>query len=125
MDLVCVDDLDEYASETDDELEGLAQDLYHRLLEDFGSNPDDEARGVGLLSRLSGHDDPTMIARLIESDFLLDDRVISCVAIVKFAGESNSGAFATVDIVVATAAGGLRLAYAANLNGTLTGGVVA
>jgi hypothetical protein len=125
MDLVCVDDLDEYASETDDELEGLAQDLYHRLLEDFGSNPDDEARGVGLLSRLSGHDEPTMIARLIESDFLLDDRVISCVAIVKFAGESNSGAFATVDIVVATAAGGLRLAYAANLNGTLTGGVVA
>lgn len=124
MDLVCVDDLDEYASETDDELELLAQDLYHRLIEEYGSNPDDPTRGVGIMSRLSSTDDPLMIARLIESDFLGDDRVISCVAVVKREGASNEGTFATLDILVATAAGSLRLGYAANLDGSLSGGVV-
>lgn len=125
MELVCRDDLDEFASETDDELEQLAQDLEHRLLEEYGSNPDDEDRGVGLMSRLSGTDDPTMIARLIEADFHKDERVLTCVAQVKRRGRAdNSGVFADVDITVTTTDGLLKLGYAANADGALTGGVV-
>lgn len=124
MDLVCRDDLDEFASETDDELEQLAQDLEHRLLEEYGSNPDDEDRGVGLMSRLSGTDDPTMIGRLIEADFLKVERVLTCVAQVQRTGVGNEGAFASVDITVTTTDGLLKLGYSANADGTLTGGVV-
>lgn len=124
MDLVCLDDLDEFASETDDELEQLAQDLEHRLLEDYGSNPNDEDRGVGLMSRLSGHDDPIMIARLIEADFVKDERVFTCVATVALAGVGNDGVLATIDVEVTTSAGLLKLGYTAKADGTLSGGVV-
>lgn len=124
MELVCRDDLDEFASETDDELEQLAQDLEHRLLEDYGSNPDDEDRGVGLMSRLSGTDSPTMIGRLIEADFLKDDRVATCVALVTHTGSDASGVLASVDITVETTEGRLKLGYTASSDGTLDGGPV-
>jgi hypothetical protein len=124
MDLVCQDDLDEFGGETDDELEQLAQDLLHRLLEDYGSNPDDEERGVGLMSRLSGTDSPTMIARLIEADFLNDDRVLTCVATVALVGAGNTGAVATLSITITTTDGLLKLGYTAKADGTLTGGIV-
>jgi hypothetical protein len=124
MDLVCREDLDPFAAETDDELEQLAQDLEHRLLEDYGSNPDDEDRGVGLLSRLSGTDSPLMIARLIEADFLKDDRVLTCEAIVELAEGGNAGTVATVDLKVTTSDGLLKLGYAVGSDGALTGGVV-
>lgn len=123
MDLVCLDDLDEFASETDDELEQLAQDIEHRLLEEYGSNPDDEDRGVGLLSRLSGTDDPTKIARLIEADLLKDERVLTCAALVTLTTSGNSGAFASVSITVTTSDGLLKLGYSVSADG-LTGGVV-
>lgn len=124
MDLVWRDDLDEFASETDDELEQLAQDLEHRLLEEYGSNPDDEDRGVGLMSRLSGSDEPTKIARLIEADFHKDERVLTCVANVALTGDKASGVLARLDLTVSTTDGLLKLGYAANADGTLTGGVV-
>lgn len=124
MDLVWRDDLDEFASETDDELEQLAQDLEHRLLEEYGSNPDDEDRGVGLMSRLSGSDEPAKIARLIEADFHKDERVLTCVVNVALTGEKASGVLANLDITVSTSDGLLKLGYAANADGTLTGGVV-
>jgi hypothetical protein len=123
VDLVCLDDLDEFASETDDELEQLAQDIEHRLLEDYGSNPDDEDRGVGLMSRLSGHDDATMIARLIEADLVKDERIFTCVATVSLEVDGNAGALATLDLEVTTADGLLKLGYTANADGTLSGGV--
>ncbi|MDB4946238.1 MAG: hypothetical protein JWP97_5772 [Labilithrix sp.] len=123
MDLVCLDDLDEFASETDDELEQLAQDLEHRLLEEYGSNPDDEDRGVGLLSRLSGSDDPTKIGRLIEADFVKDVRVLACIAKVVLGGAGNGGAVAQLAIEVTTDDALLRLGYSVGADGTLTGGV--
>lgn len=122
MELVCRDDLDEFASETDDELDQLAQDLEHRLLEEYGSNPDDEDRGVGLVSRLSGSDNPTMIGRLIEADFCKDERVLTCVAVVTLAGSGNAGSVATVDVTVTTNDGLLKLGYSVTADGTLTGG---
>jgi hypothetical protein len=123
VDLVCLDDLDEFVSETDDEHELLAQDVLHRLLEEYGSNPDDEDRGVGLLDRLSGHDSPIFIARLIEADLVKDDRVLTCVADVRTTGLGNEGAVAEIDITITTAIGLLSLGYTVNADGTLTGGV--
>ncbi|MGK3987469.1 hypothetical protein WME99_30800 [Sorangium sp. So ce136] len=48
-DLVGFDDVDAFATETSDPLEEFKQDKYHRLTEEYGSNPDDTDRGVGLL----------------------------------------------------------------------------
>lgn len=124
MDLVCLEDLDEFASETDDELEQFEQDVLHRLLEDYGSNPDDEDRGVGLMSRLSGSDDATLIARLIEADLIKDERVLTCVASVTMLGSGNEGVLATIDITVETTDTLLKLGYSVNADGTLTGGVI-
>lgn len=124
MDLVCVDDLDEYASETDDELEQLAQDLQHRLEEEYGSNPDDEDRGVGLASQLSSAADPLMLAGLIEADFLKDERVLTCTAAVAITSAGNEGATARVDIEVTTSDASLKLGYDVGADGSITGGVV-
>lgn len=123
MDLVCLEDLDEFVSETDDEHELLAQDVEHRLLEEYGSNPDDEDRGVGLLDRLSGTDSPATIARLIEADLLKDDRILTCVADVRTTGLGNEGAIAEIDLTITTAIGLLSLGYTVNADGTLSGGV--
>lgn len=124
MDLVCLDDLDEFAAETDDELALFAQDLEHRLLEEYGSNPDDEDRGVGLMSRLSGTDEPSMIARLIEADFFKDPRVLTCVVDVQRTGGGPTGVIAHLDITVTTNDGLLQLGYDARSDGTLEGGIV-
>lgn len=123
MDLVCRDDLDEFASETDDEFEQLAQDLEHRLFEDYGSNPDDEDRGAGLLSRLSGTDSPAMIGRLVEADFVKDERVLSCACTVTRSAANAAGVAANVAIEVRTTYGLLKLGYAVNADGTFTGGL--
>lgn len=124
MDLVWRDDLDEFASETDDELEQLAQDLEHRLFEAYGSNPDDEDRGAGLRSRLSSSDDPIKIGRLIEADFTKDERVLTCVATVDVRNAGNSGAAATIGIEVTTTDGLLTLGYSVKADGSFTGGII-
>ena len=76
-DLVCDRDLDLFGRETDDPLEILGQDLYHRLAESYGSNPDDVDRGVGLGGMLSGALEDVDLQSAIESDFAKDDRVAS------------------------------------------------
>lgn len=125
MDLVCLDDIDDFASETDDELVQLEQDLYHRLLEDYGSNPDDEDRGVGLLSRLSSSDDPRKLGRLIEADFSKDERVDGVTALVDVTTNGNAGAVAKIAIEVTTSDALLKLGYSVLADGTVTGGRVA
>lgn len=75
-DLVCDDDVDPNAAETTSDLQTLEQDIYHILLEDPGSNPDDPDRGVGVPSLLSG--DTSVLAtipRQIESQLLNDERI--------------------------------------------------
>lgn len=100
-DLVCLDDVDPFAAETEDELEILWQDLYHRLLEDYGSNPDDPDRGCGLANALNAPFDPN-VGRTIEADFRKDDRVLGVQATV--AEGSVSGDW-NVDIQVVATAG--------------------
>jgi len=97
MDLVCYEDVDLFAAETSDEWEILEQDLYHRLIEEPGSNPDDPDRGVGISNLLSGVVRPELFARLIEADFLKDDRVASCKATI--APRDSAGAY-DIEIVV-------------------------
>lgn len=75
MDLACLDDLDPLGNEVSED-EALLQDLYHRLIEDPGSNISDPDRGLGALSWLSGVVDPTYGAR-IEAEFRKDPLVTS------------------------------------------------
>lgn len=77
-DLVCVDDLDPFASETTSDLQNLTQDVLHLLRELPGSNPDDPTRGVGVEAYLSGP--LTAFARLpsiIDAQLSTDDRIDS------------------------------------------------
>lgn len=125
MELVCREDLDAFASELDDELEEFAQDLDHRIDEDYGSNPDNSDRGVGLSSRLSGTDAPSLIGRLIEADLSKDERVLSCTAkVTRSTAVTAEGVVARVAIEVTTTAGLLKLRYEMTAAGTMTGGVV-
>lgn len=75
QDLICSSDLDLFGRETTDPLEVLAQDLFHRLTETYGSNPDDVDRGVGIVDALSGIVEDRDIGAEIRADFLKDDRV--------------------------------------------------
>jgi len=75
-DLVCLDDMDPFASETTSDLENLWQDVYHVLLQDPASNPDDVDRGLGVVNLLSG--DTSVLAslpRTAEQELLKDDRI--------------------------------------------------
>lgn len=75
-DLVCVDDLDPGGSETTSDLQALQQDLYHILVEAFGSNPDDPNRGIGVEGLLGGTSaNLQAAASSIDSQFRKDDRV--------------------------------------------------
>lgn len=84
-------DLDLFGRETDDELLVLEQDLFHRLVELYGSNPDDVNRGVGLGSMLSGIANDVDPGAAIESDFAKDDRVVASRATVTPLADSSGG----------------------------------
>jgi hypothetical protein len=53
-DLVCTDDLDPNGAETTSDLQALAQDLYHLIIETPGSNLADPTGGLGIEGILSG-----------------------------------------------------------------------
>lgn len=84
-------DLDLWGRETTDELEILDQDLFHRLIELYGSNPDDEDRGVGVTSALSGIITDRDIAGEIRTDFAKDDRVTSTAVTITPIPETTGG----------------------------------
>lgn len=78
-DLVCLDDLDPFASETTSDLQSLEQDVYHILIETAGSNPDDETRGIGVEQLLSSSaSNFTMITQIIDTQLSKDDRIDTC-----------------------------------------------
>jgi hypothetical protein len=80
-DLACVGDLDAFGSETGSDLETLEQDVYHILIEEPGSNPDDPTRGIGVESLLSGDISVLQaVPRQIEAQLMKDDRVDQCKA---------------------------------------------
>jgi hypothetical protein len=74
VDLKCFQDLDPFATELDDPLSELDQDVFHILVEPPGSNIDDIDRGIGIEEALSGRLDP-MLARRIEAQLQRDERI--------------------------------------------------
>lgn len=78
-DLLCVDDLDPRAKETDpNSLESLSQDLYHRVSTARGQMPDDADYGidlVGLLHRPTTQTELLAMAGEVSAECRKDDRV--------------------------------------------------
>jgi hypothetical protein len=75
-DLRCLEDLDRFAAETTTELENLDQDVLHILMEDYGSNPDDITRGIGVPNLLSASTRSIAhITTLVETQLRKDDRI--------------------------------------------------
>lgn len=54
MDLLCLDDVDEFGREIDDPVEELFQDILHLVFESYGTNPDAPTRAAGADDALSG-----------------------------------------------------------------------
>lgn len=75
----CYADVDRFGAETLDELEDLEQDLYHRLIEQRGSNLDDPDRGLGIEDMLSGTVESTWKTK-IEAELRKDERVTAVAA---------------------------------------------
>lgn len=111
-DLVAFDDLDEFGAEIATPLQGLEQDLYHRLIETRGSNLSDPTRGLGIEDALSGPVDRDLAAR-IETEFLNDPRVRKVQATVTEieGGDSNAGGSLRIEIEVEADEGELALGF--------------
>ena len=90
IELLAYDDLGTFGEETSDELVMLDQDLYHRLIERPGSNPDDPNRGLGLIDRLSAPDDPNLSAEA-EAELRKDPRVLAVTVSVAAMPDTPSG----------------------------------
>lgn len=116
MDLLCWDDLDPFGTELNDPLAELEQDLHHRLSEEYGSNPDDLDRGVGIGNRLNGTDSITDVATDIEADFRKDNRVRRCQATITKGDEPGEY---LIDIRVEATEGVLALGYTFDGQGNL------
>lgn len=75
LDLRCLDDLDEHASEITDPLESLIQDNYHRIITPPGQNIDDPDFGLGIQRMLSGSTaDLASMGPRIEAELRKDPR---------------------------------------------------
>lgn len=75
-DLVCFDDVDPLASETSSDMQNLAQDVYHIILEGLGTNIDDPTRGVGVQNYLSGTQAQfSAVTSIIEAQLREDPRI--------------------------------------------------
>jgi hypothetical protein len=117
FDLVAYNDLDPLGSECADPLQELEQDLWHRLIETYGSNPDDPDRGVGLYGRLSKAEDP-QLGRDIQLDFQKDPRVDSVAVTLTYTGLA-AGIACQVDIAVVGDAGELGITVVKTTDGTI------
>lgn len=109
MDGLAFDDLDDQGRELDDPLQELEQDVVHILLETFGSNPDDLARGIGLGGAISGNAKRVPhIKSQIESQLHDDERIqnASC----EITPTDSRGAY-RVDLTLVVAGQTLGLSY--------------
>jgi hypothetical protein len=75
-DVVCYLDVDAFGRETASDLETLAQDVFHRLLETPGSNIDDPSLGIGVEEMLSGGlEQLDQVTRRIDQQLAEDPRI--------------------------------------------------
>jgi phage baseplate assembly protein W len=107
-DLLCIDDLDPNGGETTSDLQSLAQDVYHILLEPLGSNLDDPARGVGFAGLLSAPSTKlAAAANICDSQLRKDSRIQgSQTTLVQ-----NSDGSYSVSVQITVAGGVLPLSY--------------
>lgn len=93
-DLVCIDDLDPRAKETDpNSLETLAQDLYHRVSTSRGQMPDDPDYGIDLIEFLHRPTTTTELlamAGVVSGECRKDDRVSDVETTVTFDSKTDS-----------------------------------
>lgn len=110
-DLVCLDDLDKNANETTSDLQTLAQDIFHELIELPHSNPDDPDGGIGADQYLSGTEDQIQaLPNIIENVLGRDDRIDAVTAAVVDA-PPGSGLDKIVTVKVQAGANVLGLQY--------------
>lgn len=98
-DIRCLEDMDVYASETEDPLEMLEQDVFHVLTENNSANPDDPDRGLNLASLLSGVFDQGL-QDAAEIEVAKDARVAASKAKLTTTGNNQSGIFGQMDIEI-------------------------
>lgn len=115
MDLLCLDDLDEYGREIDDPEAELVQDVVHTLLEAYGTNPDAPTRGLGLEDALSGTAEPSLKHR-IETELAEDDRIDAVTATIADVGGSG----VRIDLQIQTSDAALGIRVLQNADGSVT-----
>ena len=117
-DAVCLDDVDSTGAETTSDLQALSQDIYHILLESFGSNIDDPSRGIGVRGLLNGTSQGlTRAAGILDSQLRKDNRIDSSRTTITF--DSTTQIY-TLNLMVVAAGNLLPMAY----NYTQAGGLV-
>jgi len=99
-DAVCYDDLDPYGNETTSDAQALSQDVYHILLEVYGSNLDDLARGIGVESWLSASSAKiAALPSVIDSQLRKDSRITSSRTYLSVLGTSPPSYQINIEIV--------------------------
>lgn len=112
-DLVCLDDMDPNAAETTSDLQNLLQDIYHVLVEDPASNPDDPTRGVGIDNYLSGTTDQfTGLAGVIDEQLTADTRITKSTTNIQQASSGPFPIIISIQIEVSGTVIGLQYGYA-------------
>lgn len=115
-DLVCLQDLDPFAKETQSDLETLSQDVLHILLEVLGSNLDDQDRGLGVVTLLSGtQTNLAAVSSDAATQLTKDPRIDSATVNIT---QTNTEAF-TLQITISVAGSVLGLSYAYTAAGGL------
>lgn len=110
-DVVCLDDVDPLGTECMSELQVLEQDVFHVLIQELGSNPDDPTRGIGIRSYLSGTESDFMtLTALIDAQLKEDDRIDDSRTTIT---HKSDGSYAVdVEITVSGSVFNLPFAYA-------------
>jgi hypothetical protein len=100
-DVVCMLDVDAFARETTSDLQSLTQDVFHRLLETPGSNPDDPTLGIGVEEMLSGTSpNLAQITRKVDEQLALDPRIDSISSTLTSTTDGNGPASYTLAIAI-------------------------
>jgi hypothetical protein len=105
---VCLDDLDPSGSETTSDLQGLAQDVYHLLLQVLGSNLDAPTLGIGVKNLLSASSlKLAAAASIVDSQLRKDTRIQGSQTTVV---QNSDGPYA-INIVIVASGTVLPLSY--------------
>lgn len=107
-DAVCLDDLDPSGSETTSDLQALAQDVYHLLLQILGSNLDAPTLGIGIKNLLSASSlKLAAAASIVDSQLRKDARIAGSQTTVV---QSSDGSYA-INITIVASGTVLPLSY--------------